>query len=438
MTETIDISSGYVPHHVQVEIHDELTRKRFGVVVAHRRMGKTVFAVNSLHDAALHHRGGDGRFAYLAPFYGQAKKVAWDYFKQFSYMIPGIRFNESELTVIYPNGSMIRLYGADNPDALRGIYLDGVVMDEVADMKPNVWGEVIRPALADRAGWAIFIGTPKGINLFYEIYQNALRDPSWFAKIYTAADTGIIDEEELIAAAKEMTESQYAQEFMCDFAASNDDILIPVSLALEAAGREIHDTEVQGGFTVIGVDVARYGNDSSVILKRKGLKVYEPIIFDDISNTDLADAVMREIEHFQPEKTNIDAGRGEGVIDILRSNRFRINEIDFGGTQGVSKYYRNKRAEMWDNMRKFLQSGGAIPHNETLIRELAAQTFNMNNDTFTLTSKEKMKKEGIKSPDIADALALTFAIRRSMSRGGVQKAPGGGITTTKRWTKKHE
>lgn len=436
MSNQIDASSGYVPHHVQVEIHDELTRHRFGVVVAHRRMGKTVFAVNSLHDAALHHRFGDGRFAYLAPFYGQAKKVAWDYFKQFAHMIPGIRFNESELSVIYPNGSKITLYGADNPDALRGIYLHGVVMDEVADMKPNVWGEVIRPALADKQGWAIFIGTPKGINLFYEIYQNALIDPTWFAKVYKASDTGILPELELMAAKKEMTDSQYAQEFQCDFAASNDDVLIPISLAVEAASRDIHDTEVQGGFCVMGVDVARYGNDSSVIVKRKGLKMYDPIIFDNISNTDLADAVMREIEHFQPEKVNIDAGRGEGVIDILKSNRYRVNEIDFGGTQGVSKYYRNKRAEMWDNMRKFLQSGGSIPNQETLKRELAAQTFSMQNDVFTLTSKEKMRTEGIKSPDIADALALTFAVRRSMSRGGPQKAPGGGLKTTKRWTKK--
>ena len=84
--------------------------------------------------------------------------------------------NESELRVDLVNGSMIRLYGADNPDALRGPYLDGVVLDEFADMKPEVWHEVVRPMLADRRGWATFIGTPKGKNEFYRLYQNALKD----------------------------------------------------------------------------------------------------------------------------------------------------------------------------------------------------------------------------------------------------------------------
>lgn len=429
---TVRVSTGYEPRTEQQDIHDGMKSARFSVLVCHRRFGKTVCAVNSLvHEAAVFRRR-DGRFAYIAPYYGQAKKVAWDYFKQFTHMIPGIRYNEAELSVIFPNGSIIRLYGGDNPDALRGIYLDGVVMDEVADMRPNVWGEVIRPALSDRKGWALFIGTPKGINLFYELYQHAVSDPTWYAAVYKADDTGIIDAEELKAARREMTDSQYAQEFLCDFAASNDDILIPVSLAIQAADKEMHDTEVQGMYRVIGVDVARYGNDKSVIVKRIGLKVYEPIVIDDISNTDLAHLVMKHINDFQPESVNIDAGRGEGVIDVLRDNRFRVNEINFGGTQGVPKYYRNKRAEMWHKMKKFMESGGSIPNHTQLISELAAQTYTMANDVFTMTSKDKMRKDGIKSPDIADALALTFALRRPIPSNTVKKAEGGGITSRKR------
>lgn len=392
-------------------------------------MGKTVLAVNALIDAALRFRGGDGRFAYIAPYYGQAKKVAWDYFKQFAFPVSGVRFNEAELSVAFPNGSVIRLVGADNPDALRGIYLDGVVLDEVADMKPNVWGEVIRPALADRYGWALFIGTPKGINLFYELYQQAQSDLTWFGDIYNVERTGIIPEGELAAARKEMSESQYAQEFMCDFAASNDDILIPVSLATEAASRTIHDVEVKGMYRVLGVDVARYGNDSSVIIRRVGLKVYEPIVIDDISNTDLAHIVMKEAEDFQPESINIDAGRGEGVIDTLRDNRLRVNEIHFGSTHGISRFYRNKRAEMWHRTKKFLEGGGCIPNNTKLIKELAAQTYSMSGDVFTLTSKDKMRKDGIPSPDIADALALTFAVNRPAGGVGIKKAEGGGLTS---------
>lgn len=428
-----DSTTGYVPRKHQIEAHHGMAGNRFSILVCHRRFGKTVLAINTLIDSALRFTKGDGRYAYIAPYYRQAKNVAWAYFKEFTHMIHGIKYNESELSVILPNGSIITLYGADNPDALRGIYLDGVVMDEVADMKPNVWGEVIRPTLTDRKGWALFIGTPKGINLFYELYQRALDDPTWFTAIYSAEETEILDKAELEAAKREMSESQYAQEFLCDFAASSDDVLIPVSTANKAAKRRLHEVDVKGGFRVIGVDVARYGNDSSVIMRRCGLKAYKPIIFDNISNTDLADAVMQTINDFEPEVTNIDAGRGEGVIDILRSNRYRVNEIHFGGTKGITHYYRNKRAEMWDNMRKWIEAGGDIPDNKQLIGELAAQTFSMQADVFTLTAKEKLRSEGYPSPDIADALALTFAVKRPIGHTTtVKKASGGGLKKRRR------
>ena len=130
-------------------------------MVAHRRAGKTVACVNELIKAALTFPGTDGRFGYVAPFYSQAKAVAWDYAKRFSAVVPGLQINESELRITYPNGSSIRLFGADNADSLRGLYFDGLVADEYGDWKPSVWGYVIRPALADRGGWAIIIGTPK-------------------------------------------------------------------------------------------------------------------------------------------------------------------------------------------------------------------------------------------------------------------------------------
>jgi len=431
MTEVM-VPTGYSPRKHQIEAHLGMAKSRFSILVCHRRFGKTVLAVNALINGALSFHGTDGRFAYLAPYYRQAKKVAWAYFKEFTHMIEGVRYNESDLSVIFPNGSVITLYGADNPDALRGIYLDGVVMDEVADMRPNVWGEVIRPTLADRLGWALFIGTPKGVNLFYELYQRAKSDPTWYAALYRADETNILHPEELEAAKREMTESQYAQEFLCDFAASNDDVLIPINLGVEASQRKLHDVEVKGGFKVMGIDVARYGNDSSVIVKRTGLKMYEPIIFNDISNVDFAHAIISHIRDFQPEVVNVDAGRGEGVIDILRSNRYKVNEIHFGGTKGVPSYYRNKRAEMWDNTRKWLQAGGVIPDNKQLIAELSAQTFSMSNDKFTLTSKDKLRKDGFSSPDIADALALTFAVKRPIRHTEIRKAKGGGLNTRAR------
>jgi phage terminase large subunit len=162
----------------------------------------------------------DARYAYVAPLWNQAKDIAWGYLKQYAAPLLACEPNESELRVDLVNGARIRLYGADNPDRLRGIYLDGVVLDEYADMRESVWGEVIRPMLTDRAGWAIFIGTPKGKNAFWDIWQSAQRDDDWFKLELKASDTGLISEDELNAAKKDMGRDHYAQEFECSFEAA--------------------------------------------------------------------------------------------------------------------------------------------------------------------------------------------------------------------------
>jgi phage terminase large subunit len=193
--------------------------RRWSVIVAHRRAGKTVACIRDLLTRALATKKTAARFAYIAPYYSQAKQTAWDYLKLYSRDLAA-KVSESELSVELFNGSRIRLYGADNPDALRGIYLDGCVMDEFADMRPSVWGEIIRPLLADRKGWAVFIGTPKGRNAFFELYQSAKDDPDWFALVLRASETGLIDAEELADAKKAMSDSQYEQEFECSFEAA--------------------------------------------------------------------------------------------------------------------------------------------------------------------------------------------------------------------------
>jgi phage terminase large subunit len=193
--------------------------KRWSVIVAHRRAGKTVACIRDLLTRALATKKTAARFAYIAPYYSQAKQTAWDYLKLYSRDLAA-KVSESELSVELFNGSRIRLYGADNPDALRGIYLDGCVMDEFADMRPSVWGEIIRPLLADRKGWAVFIGTPKGRNAFFELYQSAKDDPDWFALVLRASETGLIDAAELADAKKAMSDSQYEQEFECSFEAA--------------------------------------------------------------------------------------------------------------------------------------------------------------------------------------------------------------------------
>ena len=173
-----------------------------------------------LIDAALRCSKQDGRFAYVAPYYAQAKDVVWAYVKRFAGVIPGTTINESELRVDFPNGARLRLYGADNYDRLRGIYLDGVVLDEFADQPPQAWREVIRPALADRQGWALFIGTPKGKNAFYDVYQAAVNDNDWFTLKLMASETGIVDAGELAAMRAQMSVNEYNREMECDFDAA--------------------------------------------------------------------------------------------------------------------------------------------------------------------------------------------------------------------------
>lgn len=208
----------YSPRPVFLPFHNRI--QRWAVIVAHRRAGKTVACVNELIKGALTCDRPNPRFAYIAPLYKQAKDVAWQYLKDFALVVPGAVANESELRIDFPTGGRVRLYGADNPDSLRGIYLDGVVLDEAADMSPRLFDEVIRPALSDRKGWAIWIGTPKGQNEFYDRWQMARANDDYLSIMLKASETGIVDRDELKDAARSMTPEQYAQEYECSFQAA--------------------------------------------------------------------------------------------------------------------------------------------------------------------------------------------------------------------------
>jgi phage terminase large subunit len=197
-----------------------IRKQRWAVLVCHRRAGKTVGCVADLVLDARFTKKQDARFAYVAPHFNQAKDVAWMYVKRLTSDIPGVQLNESELRADFPNGSRVRLYGADNPDRLRGLYLDGAILDEFADMRPSVWGEIIRPMLMDRKGWAAFIGTPKGRNNFHQIYERAKSDPQWFALLLRASESGLISPDEIEAARKELTPEQFEQELECSFEAA--------------------------------------------------------------------------------------------------------------------------------------------------------------------------------------------------------------------------
>ena len=215
----MEIQIPYEPRPLQEKIHNEL--KRFNVICCHRRFGKTVFAINHLIMTACEKQ--EARLAYIAPTYRQGKAVAYDYLKEYTdpLMKLGGKRHETELKVDLWNKSRIQIFGADNPDSLRGLGFDGVVLDEYALMSPRVWTEVVRPAVSDKLGYVIFIGTPMGHNQFWDVYDLAKRrGEDWYAQLYRASETEVIPPEELEEARLTMPSDQYEQEFECSFQAA--------------------------------------------------------------------------------------------------------------------------------------------------------------------------------------------------------------------------
>lgn len=430
----------YTPRYPQNEIHPQLDKHRFSVLVAHRRLGKTVLVINQIIKRALTNTWESPRYAYMAPLLKQAKLIAWDYLKKYTQDIPGVKINESELIVELPPrtgkiGARIYVFGADNPDALRGTYLDGAVLDEYGQMKPEIFSEIIRPTLADRGGWAVFIGTPKGQNQFFDVHNLALRqmalgDKTWWTKIYRADETKVISDDELGQLMQTSAESTYRQEFMCDFSASSDNVLLTIDEVLRASTRSYTPGELVDSEIVVGVDPARYGDDRSVISVRCGLQADDPIIFKGMDNMTLVGELCNIVDRIHPDAIFIDAGRGEGVIDRMRQLGYSVFEINFGGVSS-NAHYCNKRTEMWMNMKKWLLGGGAISKNTELRGDLITPTYDFDaKNRMRLESKDSIRERIGRSPDLGDSLALTFSLpvlSRSMKRRMQKTQPQFGI-----------
>lgn len=206
----------YVPREQFIPLHNR--KQRWAVINTHRRAGKTVALVNDLVFGGLECRLHKPQLAYVGPTYSQAKRVAWAYLKDFAEPYLSKPPQEAELKVTLKNEATIYVLGADNADSLRGMYLDGCVPDEYALFKPSVFSQVIRPALSDRNGWAIFASTPRGKNLFYDVVQQAKNNPEeWFHLNLPADTSGIISARELAELQKDMDPEEFAQEYLCSF-----------------------------------------------------------------------------------------------------------------------------------------------------------------------------------------------------------------------------
>jgi hypothetical protein len=432
--QTTDL--GFRPHAAQLEMRWVMRRSRYSVHVLHRRGGKTRFQVNTLADAALKYpwlHETPGRFQYVAPLLKQAKDAAWFYLKGISWKLNTengtkesnkrswfCKTNETELSLEFRhNSARVKLYGASDPDSIRGIYSDGTILDEPAQMNALVWSEVILPMLQDHDGWAAFIGTPKGINFLHKLYYEHATKPGWGRLLIRASQTrgtlSWLSDEKLDQLKRDMSEIKYAQEMECDFNASAEDVLVTIEDVLRAQQRIIkHEGELRGLPKVIGMDLARY-RDRTVLVKRWGPLMYEPVEWK--GGTDhmvIAGYLLEQVKTWKPDAIFIDKAMAGTFIDLLQTLGVAIIAVDFGGS-AVNPHYANKRAEMYATMAQWVRVSGVLPKHDALLTELTSVTYDFNlSDQFRLESKddirERLAEQELSSPDIADALAVTFAM----------------------------
>ena len=301
------------------------------------------------------------------------------------------------------------------------------MLDEYAQVKASVYGEIIVPALTDRNGFAYFIGTPKGQNQFYERYLQALKDDRYFVCCYRADETNVLTTKQITDMKKEMTDIEIRQELLCDFTASASNVVIPIDVVTEAAARSIRPDQVQGLPLIMAVDVARFGDDHSYITFRQGLWMDKQIRLHGLNTMELASQIANLYWKRRPDLLVIDGGAmGPGVIDRLRQMGIPVTEINFQQRAIRSERYANIRAEMYFNTLEWLQQGGCIPNDPDLKAELTVTEYKFTSaGKIILQPKEEIKDLTGRSPDAADSMALTFAVpihKASTGRRTVAKA----------------
>jgi hypothetical protein len=351
----------YKPREPQLQIHQAMEKDRFVVAVAHRRMGKTVAALNELIRSAMNNEQQNPRYAYIAPTYSQAKRVAWDYLTYFARPLDA-KANIAELRVDFFD-RRIQLYGSDNPDSLRGQYFDGVVLDEIGDQNPKIWNEIIRPALADRKGWCLFIGTPKGNNHFKELFDRAGQEEGWSALQFKASETKLLDEKELWAAKKEMGDDKYNQEFECSFNA-----------AVEGSyyGKLLNDLEEKGRMCPIDRDdLCRtyvawdLGMGDSTALFVAQVTGQEIRIMDYVENHGqgldwyvgwLKDNKWHQAEQLLPHDVEVrELGTGKSRLEVLREAGLDVRVLPRLSVEDGIQAVRRMIPKCWFNMPQVKQ-----------------------------------------------------------------------------------
>jgi hypothetical protein len=333
--------------------------------------------------------------------------------------VPDTKINESELKVDYFSGGQVRLFGGDNPDSLRGLKLDGVVLDEYADMKPDLYREIIIPSLMDRNGWVCIIGTAQGRDAFYKVWTDALSRGDWFTLMLKASETGILEPERLAKAKLEMSPEQYNREFECSFDEPGIGQFISGAMVQAAVDRQGKPL----GPRVMGVDIARFGDDRSVIVYRDGDVVVDVQVFHGQDTMQMVGHITVGIKVFRPDAIFVDvAGVGGGVVDRLTQLGYRIIDVNAGNKSSDDTKWPLLRDEMWHRMRAWIQDRGVLPNRTDIAADLTSATYKYDmRNRVKLVSKADLKAEGLPSPDLADGLAMTFAY--PVAHSDMQDAP---------------
>lgn len=419
----VTIPNDWRPRPHQLNLYNSfghgLQYKR-GAAVWHRRAGKDSCALNM---TARDMFKRVGTYWHLFPEQTQARRAIWNGIDREGrriidqFLPPEVRARKSEQEMLIEavNGSIWQMAGSDNYDSLVGSNPVGVVFSEWSLAHPEAW-EYIRPILVENDGWALFIYTPRGRNHGYSTFARALDDPEWFAERLTVESTGLVTAEQVDAERRAgMSEGKIRQEFYCSFEAESDEQLIAYSLVEAAAKRHILPEPFDE--KVIGVDVARFGDDKSVIYFRHGRNGY-PMPYERHAGMDtmqLAARVAHWIDRWRPDAVFVDdGGVGGGVVDRLHQLGFHgvVRGVNFGGRSDYSRSgdkAANKRSEMWLSAREWLERG-QVPPDELFAAELTAPLYRYDaHNAIMLERKEDMKKRGMPSPDVADAFCLTFA-----------------------------
>lgn len=393
------------------------------VSIWHRRSGKDDLALNHTAIAAIER---PAVYWHCLPEYAQARKAIWEAVnphtgvRRIDQAFPKAiraKTREDEMMIELVNGSIFRLVGSDRVDSLVGASLGGVNFSEYALADQRAWA-FIRPILAESNGWAHFITTPRGRNHAYELYRAAEEDDEWFADRLSATETGVFTPEALEKEREGYIREYggdaglalFRQEYECSFEVASENAYISSTVIADAREREVHPF----GPVVIGVDPARFGRDRSTILARVSNAIVRLNVYRGMDTVDLAGHVADIANELNAQAIFVDGnGVGAGVVDVLRRSGFRdlVSDVQFGGKARKDDRYYNKRAECWGEMREWLASQGSIANApRELDDDLSSPEYEFDNkNRVLLESKDDMRKRGLPSPDIADALSLTFA-----------------------------